>query len=65
MSAPKIGEKEIAREVQAVLRNGGGTNTERAHVAVGLIEARIRRAYEIDGQLWVVESLVPGNAKAL
>lgn len=62
MSNPKIGEKAIATEVQAVLRNGGGSNAERACVAVGLIESRVRRAYDLDADepMYISRDVIAG-----
>jgi hypothetical protein len=44
---PKIGEVGLTKAVQDVLLRGGGQPSERAHVAVGLIEAKVRRAYKV------------------
>lgn len=53
-----IGEKAATREVQAVLRHGGGTSAERARVAVGLIESRVRKAHPEVRDMFVLESRV-------
>lgn len=48
---PRIGEKVLADRVQAVLRTRGEdgipTSEDRAVVAAGLIEARVRKAYKL------------------
>lgn len=45
---PKVGEVGLTKAVQDVLMRGGGTPRERSHVAVGLIEAKVRRAYKLE-----------------
>lgn len=45
---PKVGEVGLGKAVRDVLLKGGGTPAERAHVAVGLIEAKVRKAYRME-----------------
>ncbi len=62
---PKIGEIQTAREVQAVLRHGGGNHQENAIVALGLIEDRVRKAYDVDGPLPIESSVIADHALGL
>lgn len=46
-----IGEVTASREVQSVMRHGAGDTRTRALVAVGLIEHRVRRAFDIPSSI--------------
>lgn len=45
---PTVGEKTLTQHVQRMLRQGGGTPAERAHVAAGLIRAKVERWYRLE-----------------
>lgn len=54
--------KLLSKQVVDMMQNGGGEVRERARVAAGLIESRIRKAYNHDGPLLVAVSVVEGYA---
>lgn len=45
MAEPRIAEKALTKTIVDVLLHGGGTPSQRAHVAAGLIQSKVVEAY--------------------